>query len=135
MPEILGGLSLLLAVSDNSYELFLDCEFIFNVCEVCICMCVFACTHIYVYVCVRMSLHVCTCVHKCVCAYMHVQRSRLAWVEGAAAQFGLVSTPATCSRCHQSGTKFFVNFLAWGFPSHVGSSHLNLKPMEDRRML
>lgn len=74
LSEVLGGLSLLLAVSDNSCGLFLDCDFIFSVWGMRLCMC--TCTYGYIYVLI--------CVPICVC----VHRSWLAWVQGVAAQFG-----------------------------------------------
>lgn len=103
-------------------------------CVVCICLCahVYVCLHVPVYMCiVSMCVHICICV----CVRAHVCADLLAWVEGAAAQFGFVSAPPRCSRGHQSGTKYSVHFLAWGFPNHAGGSHLNLNSMKGTPML
>lgn len=79
------------------------------------------CVYICVYVPARVSVRV--CAHAGTVA----DRGSPAWVESVTAQFG--------SRYHQSGSKFFVSFLALAFPNHTGRSHLNLNPVEDRPML
>lgn len=120
LSEVLGGLSLLLAVSDNSCGLFLDCDFIFSVWG-----CVYVCVHVHMgtYMCLYVCLYVCVCTDP-------------GWPGFRVWPPSLVSVcSCPCSRCHQSGTRFFVSLLAWRFLNHPGSSQPSLNAVEDRPVL